>query len=190
MSFSFILRGRSNHLVLSSRAVPARPGPEGADRASARRVRKVHVAQRLRHPAHEVNQSPIVLRMLPKCESMWARRMRVTSSSTLTGGIPANTMPVLASSTSDRRRTAAAATAAARWWSAIVSDLRAAGELPGMLGVPLVENLPGKVGQGLAGRDGLDDPGRRLIAAGDVVRGHGDRPLLGGRRLLPVGRGQ
>src|SRR5215467_12385689 len=121
MSFSFILRGRSNHFVLSSRAVPARPGAEGADRASTRRVRKVHVAQRLRHPAHEVNQWSIVLRMLPKCESMWARRMRVTSSSTLTGGIPANTVPVLASSASDRRRTAEAATAAPRWWSSIVS---------------------------------------------------------------------
>ncbi len=34
------------------------------------------------------------------------------------------------------------------------------------------------------------DVGGRLEAAGDVVRRHCDRPLLGGCRLLPVGIGQ
>jgi hypothetical protein len=68
--------------------------------------------------------------------------------------------------------------------------LRAAGELPGVLGVHLVEQLAGEVRQHLAGGDRLDDAGGRLVAAGDVVRRHRDRPLLGGGRLLPVGIGQ
>jgi len=68
--------------------------------------------------------------------------------------------------------------------------LRAAGELPGMLGVQLVEDLRGEVWQRLPGGDRLDDVGGRLVASGNVVRRHGDRPLLGVGRLLPVGIGQ
>src|SRR5439155_1750944 len=67
--------------------------------------------------------------------------------------------------------------------------LRAAGELLGMLGVHLVEHLGGEVRQRLAGGDRLDDVGDRLVAPGDVVRCHCDRPLLA-CRLLPVGIAQ
>jgi hypothetical protein len=59
-----------------------------------------------------------------------------------------------------------------------------------MLGVHLVEQLAGEVRQRLAGGDRLDDVGDRLVAAGDVVRRRGDRPPLGGGRLLPVGIAQ
>src|SRR5262249_29005369 len=58
--------------------------------------------------------------------------------------------------------------------------LRAAGELPGMLGVHLVDHLTREVWQCLAGGDRLDDVSYRLVAAGDVVRRRSDRPLLGG----------
>jgi len=45
----------------------------------------------------------------------------LTISSALMAGIPANTVPVFASSASERPRTAAAAAAAPFLWSAIVS---------------------------------------------------------------------
>jgi len=68
-----------------------------------------------------LTQPPVVLRMLPKCSSMWPRRAPLIISSALIGGIPVNTMPVFASSASERPRTAAATVAASFWWSAIVS---------------------------------------------------------------------
>src|SRR6266540_768527 len=70
-----------------------------------------------------VPQPPIVFRMLPKCSSMWPRRARLTISSALIGGIPANTVPLFSSSASERPRTTAAAAAAPFLWSAIVSGL-------------------------------------------------------------------
>src|SRR5262249_32139609 len=68
--------------------------------------------------------------------------------------------------------------------------LRAIGELPRVSGVHLVEDLSREVRQRLARGDGLDDMAGGLIAAGDVMGGDGDRPLLGGSRLLPVGVAQ
>src|SRR5260370_36654241 len=115
--------------------------------------------------------------MLPKCASMCARRMRLTSSSALTGGIPANTVPALASSLSERRRTAAAAAAASFLWSAIVSARVQPANSLAWLSVHLVEHRAGEVRQRPAGGDRLDDPGGRLVAALDVVRPHRPRPF-------------
>ena len=39
----------------------------------------------------------------------------------------------------------------------------------------------------LPGRDGLEEPRDAGVPHRDVVRGHADRPLLGGGHLLPVG---
>src|SRR5690349_20648514 len=63
-------------------------------------------------PLRRVTQPLIVFRMLPKCSSMWSRSARLTMSSALIGGIPANTVPLLASSASDIPRSTPAAVTA------------------------------------------------------------------------------
>ena len=136
-----------------------------------------------------MTQPPIVFRMLPKCASMWARRMRLIRCSALTGACRrtrCRSPPV-------RRRRGHVQPRPLRRPLPVERDrlrLRAAGELPGMPGIHLVKHLRGEVWQRLAGGDRLDDASGRFVATGDVMRRHGDRPRLGRGRLLPVGIGQ
>src|SRR5215468_2839870 len=108
--------------------------------------------------------------MLPRCSSRWSRRARLTMSSALMGGIPANTVPLIASSASERPRTTAATAAAPCLKSAMVSGLAQLANSLACWGVHLVEHLGGEVPHRLAAGDRLDDTGDRLVASGDVAR--------------------
>src|SRR4026207_557519 len=123
--------------------------------------------------------------MLPMWSLMWLIRMLSTTCCVVMGGMPAITVPLASSSASEKPRTLAAAAAPPpsrrRGGRALLVQreglrLGAAGEVLGVLGVHVVEDGQGEVGDRLPGGDGLGDTGDRLVPPGPGVGGGAHPP--------------